>query len=295
MKKILDNYRQSINKQEVDNDIKQITANSQIDYNVETLKKIFNLIDLTSLNSTDSKRHIISICEKVNNFQTQFPQMPNVAAICVYPNFAKTVSETLKIKDIKIATVTGGFPSSQTFLEIKEHETALAIANGADETDMVISIGEFLEGDYELVFNEIKALKNVMGKKHLKVIFETGALVDYYKIYVASILAMEAGADFIKTSTGKMQPAATIEAIYVMCLAIKDYYELHKIKIGLKPAGGISNGEQAINFYAVVKKILGTEWLNNNLFRIGASSLANTLLTEIINYESKNTEKIVYF
>jgi len=295
MKNILKNYRQSIDKNEVDAHIKKISETAQLDYNVVTLKKIFNLIDLTSLNSTDSKRHIISICEKVNNFQNHYPEMPNVAAICVYPNFAKTVKENLKVQGIQIATVTGGFPSSQTFIEIKEKETELAVKNGADETDMVISIGEFLEGDYELIFNEIKALKNVMGAKHLKVIFETGALVDYYKIYVASILAMEAGADFIKTSTGKMQPAATIEAIYVMCLAIKDYYEKHNLKVGLKPAGGISNGEQAVLFYSVVKNILGEAWLNNKLFRVGASSLANTLLTEIINYNNKSSEKVVYF
>ncbi len=294
MNELLKNYRQHIDTNQVNSHIQEIILKAEETYNPNRLKNIFNLIDLTSLNPTDSKKSITAFCSKVNNFRSVFPQMEDVAALCVYPNFVKLVNDSLILKHIKIAAVAGGFPSSQTFLTIKEKETELAILDGANEIDMVISIGEFLDRNYEILFSEVKALKKVVGDKHLKVILETGAIIDHHKIYTASILAMEAGADFIKTSTGKLQPAATIDAVYVMCLAIKDFYLKTDKKVGIKPAGGIANGKQAVQFYEVINNILGEQWLNNHLFRIGASSLANTLLTEIMLFDTKN-EKIVYF
>ena len=225
--------------------------------------------------------------EKVNEFDNEFPDMKNVAAICVYPNFADIVKNTLQVDDINIACVSGGFPSSQTFIEVKVAETALAIADGADEIDIVISIGKFLSGDYETMCEEIQELKEVCKERHLKVILETGALKTASNIKKASILSMYAGADFIKTSTGKQQPAATPEAAYVMCEAIKEYYQKTGNKVGFKPAGGINTVHDAIIYYTIVKEILGEEWLNNRLFRLGTSRLANLLLSDIKGEEIK--------
>jgi deoxyribose-phosphate aldolase len=241
--------------------------------NTEEVKKLlFNCIDLTTLNSTDSDESVMHFTEKVNEFDNEFPDMKNVAAICVYPN---------------IACVSGGFPSSQTFIEVKVAETALAIADGADEIDIVISIGKFLSGDYETMCEEIQELKEVCKERHLKVILETGALKTASNIKKASILSMYSGADFIKTSTGKQQPAATPEAAYVMCEAIKEYYQKTNNKIGFKPAGGINTVHDAIIYYTIVKEILGEEWLNNRLFRLGTSRLANLLLSDIKGEEIK--------
>ena len=225
--------------------------------------------------------------EKVNEFDNEFPDMKNVAAICVYPNFADIVKNTLQVDGINIACVSGGFPSSQTFIEVKVAETALAIADGADEIDIVISIGKFLSGDYETMCEEIQELKEVCKERHLKVILETGALKTASNIKKASILSMYSGADFIKTSTGKQQPAATPEAAYVMCEAIKEYYQKINNKIGFKPAGGINTVNDAIIYYTIVKEILGEEWLNNRLFRLGTSRLANLLLSDIKGEEIK--------
>lgn len=225
--------------------------------------------------------------EKVNEFDNEFPDMKNVAAICVYPNFADIVKNTLQVDGINIACVSGGFPSSQTFIEVKVAETALAIADGADEIDIVISIGKFLSGDYETMCEEIQELKEVCKERHLKVILETGALKTASNIKKASILSMYSGADFIKTSTGKQQPAATPEAAYVMCEAIKEYYQKTNNKIGFKPAGGINTVNDAIIYYTIVKEILGEEWLNNRLFRLGTSRLANLLLSDIKGEEIK--------
>ena len=213
--------------------------------------------------------------------------MKNIAAICVYPNFADIVKNTLQVDGINIACVSGGFPSSQTFIEVKVAETALAIADGADEIDIVISIGKFLSGDYETMCEEIQELKEVCKERHLKVILETGALKTASNIKKASILSMYSGADFIKTSTGKQQPAATPEAAYVMCEAIKEYYQKTNNKIGFKPAGGINTVNDAIIYYTIVKEILGEEWLNNQLFRLGTSRLANLLLSDIKGEEIK--------
>ena len=256
--------------------------------NTEEVKKLlFNCIDLTTLNSTDSDESVMKFTQKVNQFDEEFPDLENVAAICVYPNFAEIVKSTLEVEDVKIACVSAGFPSSQTFTEVKVAETAMALMEGADEIDIVISVGKFLSGDYENMCEEIQELKDVCKEHHMKVILETGALKSASNIMKASILSMYSGADFIKTSTGKTEPAATLEAAYVMCQAIKEYYEQTGTMIGFKPAGGISTTVDAVKYYCVVKEVLGEQWLNNEHFRIGASRLANNLLTDIWGVPTK--------
>ncbi|MBN2669422.1 MAG: deoxyribose-phosphate aldolase [Bacteroidales bacterium] len=275
----------------VQQDIKTIIDQSQDLYNSKTLKNIFSLIDLTSLKSTDHSTSIKSMVEKVNRFSEFYPEMPSVAAICVYPNMVETVRKNLKIDDIQLAAVSAGFPSSQTFTSIKAAETEIAVEKGADEIDIVIALGAFLNKEFDFVADEISIVKSVMADAHLKVILESGLIPDLNQVYQASMLSINAGADFIKTSTGKENPAATLEAIYAMCHAIADHYKSTGKKIGLKPAGGISNSKEAIAFYAVVKHILGEEWLNNSLFRIGASKLANDIIHAIENIENKTISK----
>ena len=253
------------------------------------LKRIFNSIDLTSLNSTDSINSISIFCKKVLEFPDKFHDMPNVAAVCVYPLFASVLAKFLNGTDVRKAVVSASFPSSQTFPEIKIEETKLALSNGADEIDIVIPVGEFLENNYEFVVEDIASIKDIMGNAKLKVILETGALGTGENIWKASILAMNAGADFIKTSTGKVNISATPEAAWIMTHAIKAHVRHTGAKIGFKPAGGISTVDEAILYWSIVENVLGEEWLNNNLFRIGASRLANNLLTEIekLNGNSK--------
>ncbi len=261
----------------------KVPANDTMDVK----KFLFNCIDLTTLKSEDSDESVMKFTQKVNQFDELHPDLKNVAAICVYPNFAEIVKDTLEVEDVKIACVSGGFPSSQTFIEVKVAETAMAIMEGADEIDIVISVGKFLSGNYEEMCDEIQELKETCKDHHLKVILETGALKTASNIKKASILSMYAGADFIKTSTGKQQPAATPEAAYVMCQAIKEYYKETGIKIGFKPAGGINTVNDALVYYTIVKEILGEEWLNNSLFRLGTSHLANLLLSDILGQETK--------
>ena len=261
----------------------KVPANDTMDVK----KFLFNCIDLTTLKSEDSDESVMKFTQKVNQFDELHPDLKNVAAICVYPNFAEIVKDTLEVEDVKIACVSGGFPSSQTFIEVKVAETAMAIMEGADEIDIVISVGKFLSGNYEEMCDEIQELKETCKDHHLKVILETGALKTASNIKKASILSMYAGADFIKTSTGKQQPAATPEAAYVMCQAIKEYYKETGIKIGYKPAGGINTVNDALVYYTIVKEILGEEWLNNSLFRLGTSRLANLLLSDILGQETK--------
>jgi len=246
----------------------------------EVYKRCFNSIDLTSLKETDTEAEITAMVEKVNNFDTNFPEIPNVAAICIYPALVPVVQATLT-ESIGIAAVSAGFPASQTFIEIKVAETAMCVMEGATEIDVVISVGKLLEGKYEEVFEELTEIKSACREAHLKVILETGALKTAENIKKASVLAMAAGADFIKTSTGKIPVAATPEATYIMCTAIKEWNEKTGAKVGYKPAGGIATSEDAVKHYTLVKEILGNEWLNNKLFRFGASSLANKLLTSI--------------
>lgn len=253
----------------------------------EVKKFLFHCIDLTTLKCTDSEQSVMKFTEKVNEFDDKYPDLDNVAAICVYPNMAEIVNDTLEADHVNIACVSGGFPSSQTFTEVKVAETAMALHAGADEIDIVIPVGKFLEGDYEGMCDEIEELKEVCGDKHLKVILETGALKTASNIKKASILSMYSGADFIKTSTGKENPAATPEAAYVMCNAIKEYHRETGRKIGFKPAGGINTVKDSLTYYTIVKEVLGKEWLNNQLFRLGTSRLANLLLSDILGQETK--------
>lgn len=245
------------------------------------LMTILNSIDLTSLNTTDNKSQILRLTGKVNSFSGRFSNIPNVAAICVYPNFVPVVKEKLTVKNVKIASVAGGFPSSQTFRSIKVAECKTAVDEGADEIDIVMPVGAFLGNDFEMVAGEISEIKEAIGEKHLKVIVESGLLGDYEQIFKASMIAMDAGADFIKTSTGKTSISATPEAAFTMCRAIMDFYTETGIKVGFKAAGGIITSAEALTYYNIVSSCLGKEWLNNKLFRIGASRLANNILADI--------------
>lgn len=254
--------------------------------NSQVWAQCLNQIDLTTLNGEDTVAKVEAMANKVSDFPKHFPTLKNVAAMCVYPALAD-VARTNLPKGIHVACVSAGFPASQTFIEVKVAETALAIKAGADEIDIVISIGKFLEGRYQEVFDEISELKAVCGEHHLKVILETGALTTAENIWKASILAMAAGADFIKTSTGKIKVNATPEATYIMCSAIKAWKEHTGTKVGYKPAGGISTTDEAVQHYTIVKELLGSDWLNNQSFRFGASRLANNLLTSIVGSETK--------
>lgn len=253
----------------------------------EVKKLLFSCIDLTTLKTTDNEESVLKFTEKVNEFEDKYPDLPNVAAICVYPCFAQIVSQSLEVEEVRIACVSAGFPSSQTFPEIKIAETSLALKDGATEIDIVISVGKFLSGDFEGMCDEIEELKAVCGEHHMKVILETGALDSASNIMKASVLAMYSGADFIKTSTGKENPAATPEAAYVMCKAIKEYYKKTGRKVGFKPAGGINSVHDALIYYTIVKEVLGKEWLNNEFFRLGTSRLANLILSEILGVNTK--------
>ena len=281
-------YNTNLNDAEVQARVAELIETKAAGNNTEEVKKfLFNCIDLTTLSSSDSDESVMHFTEKVNQFDDEFPDLKNVAAICVYPNFAPIVKDTLEVDGVNIACVSGGFPSSQTFIEVKIAETAMAISQGANEIDIVISVGKFLSGAYEEMCDEIEELKAVCKDNHLKVILETGALKSASNIKKASILAMYSGADFIKTSTGKQQPAATPEAAYVMCEAIKEYYQKTGNKVGFKPAGGINTVNDAVVYYTIVKEVLGEEWLNNQLFRLGTSRLANLLLSDIKGEEIK--------
>lgn len=281
-------YNTQLNDKDVAAQVSAIIDSKVAENNTLDVKKfLFNCIDLTTLNTTDSDESVMKFTQNVNRFEESYPDLKNVAAICVYPCFAEIVKDTLEVEGVNIACVSAGFPSSQTFIEVKVAETAMAILDGADEIDIVISVGKFLSVDYETMCDEIAEIKATCKEKHLKVILETGALQSAENIKKASILSMYAGADFIKTSTGKQQPAATPEAAYVMCQAIKEYYEQTGIKVGFKPAGGINCVNDALIYYTIVKEVLGDEWLTNKLFRLGTSRLANLLLSEIVGEDLK--------
>jgi len=280
-------YDCNLNDEAVKKNIDKILAAHYAENdNKEVYKQCLSQIDLTSLNGTDTHAEIISMVNKVNGFKNKFPHLPNVGAICVYPALVPVVKEHLT-ENIGIAAVAAGFPASQTFIEVKIAETAMCVLEGASEIDVVISIGKFLEGDYEAVYEELTEIKASCRHAHLKVILETGALQTASNIKKASILAMEAGADFIKTSTGKIPVAATLEATYVMCHAIKEWNDKNNIKVSYKPAGGIVTTEDAVKHFTLVKEILGKEWLNNTMFRFGASRLANNLISSIEGKEVK--------
>lgn len=268
--------------------VRQLVADNRDKYdNAEVLKQLLSTVELTTLKVTDSQESVLRFTENVNRFADEHPELPPLATICVYPNFAKIVSESLEADGVKVACVVGGFPSSQTFIEIKTAETALAVHDGADECDMVLSVGTFQSGDYETCADEIAEIKAACNEKPLKVILETGALKTTEAIKKASILSMYAGADFIKTSTGKIEVAATLEAAYVMCSAIKEYHALTGQYIGFKAAGGIKTTAEAIDFYTVVRELLGEDYIKQGLFRIGTSRLANLLVSDILGEDVK--------
>jgi deoxyribose-phosphate aldolase len=281
--KILSDFELSVDPDEIKQLVERSEAAIPHGDNKELLKQIFSLIDLTTLSEQDNLVNVGQLCDKVNQMSEVFPDMPSVAAICIYPELVSIVKEKLDNPLISIASVGGGFPASQTYTNIKVMEIEQAIEQGAEEIDMVLPVGKFLMNDLEYVSYEIQVIKERVGSVHLKVILETGSLKDFSLIRKASLLAIEAGADFIKTSTGKISPGATPEAMAIMCCAIRDYYMRTGKKIGIKPAGGISDTQTALLYYHIVKEILGDEWLNRERFRIGASRLANRILGEFFD------------
>ena len=284
----LSKYDLNISDEAVKEAVKKIIAEKVHENDTLEVKKfLMGSVELTTLKTTDSEDSVLAFTEKVNQFDAEYPDLPHVATICVYPCFAKTVSESLEVDGVEIACVSGSFPSSQALIEVKVAETALAIKDGATEIDIVMPVGKFLSGDYEGVADEIQELKEVCGEHKMKVILETGCLKTAANIKRASILAMYAGADYIKTSTGKLEPAATPEAAYVMCQAIKEYYDETGIQIGFKPAGGLNSVMDALIYCAIVKEVLGEKWLTNQWLRLGTSRLANLLLSEVIGEETK--------
>lgn len=278
---VMNEYPETPSDEEIATAVKKAGEKVEKNRKKEILKEIYSCLDLTTLKCTDNAESVLAFTEKVNALDETHPDLKNVAAICVYPNFAGIVSQSLEVEGVEVACVSGGFPSSQTFPEVKIAETALALKEGATEIDIVMSVGKFLSGDYEGVCDEIQELKDLCGDKSLKVILETGALKSAENIKKASILSMYSGADFIKTSTGKEAPGATPEAAFVMCKAIKEYYAKSGRKVGFKAAGGITSIEDALLYYNIVEDVLGKEWLNSKFFRIGTSRLAGTLLNEI--------------
>lgn len=284
----LNKYNTEVDDNEVREAVRKIIAEKVHENDTPEIKKfLLGSVELTSLHTTDSDASIMAFTEKVNQFDDAYPDLPHVATICVYPCFAEVVKDTLEVEGVEIACVSGSFPSSQALIEVKVAETALAVKDGATEIDIVMPVGKFLSGDYEGMCDDISELKQACGDKAMKVILETGAIKTASNIKKASILSMYAGADYIKTSTGKLEPAATPEAAYVMCQAIKEYYEETGIQIGFKPAGGINSVMDALTYYTIVKEVLGEKWLTNKWFRLGTSRLANMLLSEIIGTETK--------
>ena len=294
--KELSKYEQALSKYNVELDdaavkaaVRDIIANKVSENDTLEVKKfLFGSIELTTLKTEDSDTSVMAFTERVNAFDNEYPDMPHVATICVYPCFAEIVKDTLEVEGVEIACVSGSFPSSQARIEVKVAETSLAVKDGATEIDIVMPVGKFLSGDYEGMCEDISELKNACGKDvAMKVILETGDIKTASNIKKASILSMYAGADYIKTSTGKEKISATPEAAYVMCQAIKEYYDETGIQIGFKPAGGINTVMDAITYYTIVKEVLGEKWLTNKWFRLGTSRLANFLLSEIQGEEVK--------
>jgi deoxyribose-phosphate aldolase len=286
--KMLQQYNTDLDDAQVQQAVKTIIAEKTLANDTPEVKKfLFGSIELTTLSTTDSDTSVMAFVDRVNRFDSAYPQLPHVAAVCVYPCFAEVASETLEVEGVEVTCVSGSFPSSQAVIEVKVAETALALRDGATEIDIVMPVGKFLSGNYEELCDDIAELKQVCGDKAMKVILETGDLKTASNIKKASLLAMYAGADYIKTSTGKEKISATPEAAYVMCQAIKEYYEKTGIQIGFKPAGGINTVMDAIIYYTIVKEVLGEKWLTNKWLRLGTSRLANLLLSEINGEETK--------
>ncbi len=286
MENLFETYKMEVDEAEVAKQLAVIAEEAKSLQTVDVYKQCLSFVDYTTLNSTDTLERGREFADRVNRFPSQYPGVPNVAAICIYPSLVNAVRKTLKASGVNIAAVGAGFPSSQTYIDVKISECVMAVEHGADEIDIVISLGRFLDDDFQTTFDEVAQIKDALGDAHLKVILETGALTPT-QIRIASLMSMEAGADFIKTSTGKMEPAATPEAALIMCQAIKDYYEKTGTKVGFKPAGGIATSQEAAYFYAIVKHVLGKEWLTPEWFRIGTSRLANKLLSDITGKEEK--------
>ena len=281
-------YNTSIDDAEVAAKVAEIIEKNVPENDTLDVKKfLMGSIELTTLKTTDSEESVLRFTERVNAFDNEYPDLPHVATICVYPCFASIVSQSLEVEGVEVACVSGSFPSSQALIEVKVAETALAIKDGATEIDIVMSVGKFLSEDYESICDEISELKAICGEHKMKVILETSLLGNASNIKKASILAMYSGADYIKTSTGKEKSVATPEAAYVMCEAIKEYYEKTGIQIGFKPAGGLNTVHDALVYYTIVKEVLGEKWLTNQWFRLGTSRLANLLLSEIVGEETK--------
>ena len=288
IEQVLSKYNLDITDEEVKDAVKKIIAEKVHENDTQEVKKfLFGSIELTTLTTQDSDESVLRLVEKVNKFDQEYPFMPHVATVVTYPRFTKLVKESLEVEGVIPTCVSGAFPSSQALIEVKTVETGLAVRDGAGNVDIVMHVGQFLSGDYETVVDEIQQQKEACGDVPMKVILETGDLGSAANIKTASILSMYAGADYIKTSTGKEKISATPEAVYVMCQAIKEYYEQTGNKVGLKPAGGINSVMDALTYYTIVKEVLGKEWLTNELFRLGTSRIANMLLSEVIGQEVK--------
>lgn len=284
----LEQYDLNITDEEVKAAVTKIIAEkvSEND-NPEVKKFLLGSVELTTLSTADTEEKVLAMVEKVNKFDSEYPDLPHVAAVCAYPCFTKLIADSLEVDGVDITNVTGNFPSSQALLEVKTIETALAIKDGATQIDIVMPVGKFLSGDYEGVCDTIGELKQTCGDVPMKVILETGDLRNARDIKTAAVLAMYAGADYLKTSTGKEKISATPESVYVLCQAIKEYHKKTGIQIGLKPAGGINTVMDAVIYYTIVKEVLGEKWLTNYWFRMGTSRLTNLLLSEIIGSETK--------
>lgn len=285
---LINEYAPAATAEQVDREVARIREASKRNHNTDVYKFCFSAIDLTTLLCTDSATSVTAFARKTVDFAAQYPHLPNVASICVYPSFVETVGLAIDSTPMRITSVGGGFPAAQTFLEVKALEVAMAVENGADEVDIVLNVGRMLTGEYNEAANEVEVIHTEMDEDViLKVIIESGALKTPELIRKASLLSMFAGADFVKTSTGKIDVAATPEAAVVMCQAIRDYYQKTHRKVGFKAAGGVRSAEDAALYYTIVEEILGKEWLTTGLFRIGASSAANNLLSSIEGKEIK--------
>ena len=280
-------YDMDLDAAQIQQDVKKILLDKYDTYNQKSIySQILSFVDITSLNPTDSVASITEFVEKINKFDTKFEILPHPAAICVYPKFVQTVKDNL-VEDLEIASVAGGFPDANTFIEVKVAEVAMAVMEGATEIDVVIPSGMVFNGEFEEIYDELSEIKASCRDAKLKVILETGVLNDPVLIKKAALVAMNAGADFIKTSTGKVSVGATYDAVYVMAKTIAEYNALNNVKVGLKVAGGVSTTEQAVSYYTIVASVLGEDWLNASLFRFGVSRLVNALMSSLCGQEVK--------
>lgn len=284
---LFEKYEMNLDLNQIQAEVKKILLDEYDKYNQKAIySQILSMVDITSLNPTDSVKSITEFVDKINKFDTKFEILPHPAAICVYPKFVQTVKDNL-LEDLEIASVAGGFPDANTFIEVKVAEVAMAVMEGATEIDVVIPSGMVIYGEFEEIFEDLQEIKAACRNAKLKVILETGVLMDPVLIKKAALVAMNAGADFIKTSTGKVSIGATYEAVYVMAKTVAEYNAKNNTKVGIKVAGGVSTTEQAVSYYTIVASVLGEEWLNENLLRFGASRLVNALISSLSGSEVK--------